>query len=130
MKDFCVKTVTVLSVIVILCIYNNFIGSSDTTLVNSSGNIEVKYKDGIYEGEADGFGGKINVEVNIEKGKIKEINVISAEKEDKAYLTMAKDIINRIIDSQSYDVDTISGATFSSTGIKNATEEALKKAKD
>jgi uncharacterized protein with FMN-binding domain len=43
---------------------------------------------------------------------------------------MAKDIINRIIDSQSYDVDTISGATFSSTGIKNATEEALKKAKD
>ena len=31
---------------------------------------------------------------------------------------MAKDMIPKIIDAQSADVDTISGATFSSTGIK------------
>ena len=51
------------------------------------------YKDGTYTGEADGFGGTIQVEVKIEKSKIAEINVISAEKEDGAYLSMAKDII-------------------------------------
>ena len=86
------------------------------------------YKDGTYTGEADGFGGTIQVEVKIEKSKIAEINVISAEKEDGAYLSMAKDIIPKIIDAQSADIDTISGATFSSTGIKNASEQALEKA--
>ena len=86
------------------------------------------YKDGTYPAEADGFGGTIQVEVKIEKSKIAEINVISAEKEDGAYLSMAKDMIPKIIDAQSADVDTISGATFSSTGIKNASEQALEKA--
>ena len=41
---------------------------------------------------------------------------------------MAKDMIPKIIDAQSADIDTISGATFSSTGIKNASEQALEKA--
>ena len=41
---------------------------------------------------------------------------------------MAKDIIPAIIEAQSAEVDTISGATFSSTGIKNASQEALEKA--
>ena len=86
------------------------------------------YKDGTYTGEADGFGGTIQVEVKIEKNKIAEINEVSAEKEDGAYLSMAKDIIPKIIDAQSADVDTVSGATFSSTGIKNASEQALEKA--
>ena len=66
--------------------------------------------------------------MKIEKSKIAEINVISAEKEDGAYLSMAKDMIPKIIDAQSADIDTISCATFSSTGIKNASEQALEKA--
>ena len=52
----------------------------------------------------------------------------SAEKEDSAYLAMAEDIIPKIIEAQSVEVDTISGATFSSTGIKDATEQALEQA--
>ena len=38
------------------------------------------------------------------------------------------DIIPSIISAQSADVDTVSGATFSSTAIKNATKQALEKA--
>ncbi|MFQ9119118.1 MAG: FMN-binding protein [Mediterraneibacter faecis] len=34
----------------------------------------------------------------------------------------------KIIEAQSAEVDTISGATFSSTGIKNAAEQALEQA--
>ena len=85
------------------------------------------YKDGTYTGEAQGFGGPIDVAVIIENGKISEINITSAEKEDGAYLSMAEDIIPSILEAQSADVDTISGATFSSTGIKNATAQALEK---
>lgn len=86
------------------------------------------YKDGTYTGEADGFGGTVKVEVIIKKQKIKEVNIVSADGEDGSYLTMAKDIIPKILDAQSAEVDTISGATFSSTGIKNATKQALEKA--
>lgn len=89
---------------------------------------EVAYKDGTYTGEAQGFGGPVDVEVIIENGKISEINITSAEKEDGAYLSMAEDIIPTIIEAQSADVDTISGATFSSTGIKEAVTQALEEA--
>ena len=89
---------------------------------------ESKYNDGIYEGTAMGFGGDITVSVEIENGSIKSINVTKASGEDGAYLEMAKDIINNIIEAGDADVDTVSGATFSSTGIKNATIEALSSA--
>ena len=63
------------------------------------------------------------MEVTITDGRIAAVDILSAEKEDSAYLTMANDIIPEILDAQSADVDTISGATFSSTGIKNATAQ-------
>ena len=86
------------------------------------------WKDGTYEGEGQGFGGKVVVEVTIESGEITCIEVKEAQKEDSAYLEMAKDIIEDIVDAQSADVDTISGATFSSTGIREAVTQALEKA--
>ena len=83
-------------------------------------NTDGGWKDGTYEGEGQGFGGKVVVEVTIENGEITCIEVKEAQKEDSAYLEMAKDIIEDIVDAQSADVDTISGATFSSTGIREA----------
>ena len=66
--------------------------------------------------------------VTVENGTISEIEITSADDEDKAYLSMAEDIIPKIIEAQSADVDTVSGATFSSTGIRDAVSEALKQA--
>ena len=86
------------------------------------------YTNGVWKGPAQGFGGTIQVEVTVEGGSITDISIVSAEKEDGAYLSMAEDIIPKIIDAQSADVDTISGATFSSTGIKNAVTQALEEA--
>lgn len=99
---------------------------TDVDMVGSSG--EVGYVDGTYWGEAEGFGGTISVEVTIENGEMKNIEVLSAEKEDGAYFAMAEDIIPTILEAQSAEVDTISGATFSSTGIKNAVKTALEQA--
>ena len=90
-------------------------------------NTDGGWKDGTYEGEGQGFGGKVVVEVTIENGEITCIEVKEAQKEDSAYLEMAKDIIEDIVDAQSADVDTISGATFSSTGIREAVIQALDK---
>lgn len=89
---------------------------------------ESAYADGTWKGEAQGFGGLIQVEVTVDGGSITDISIVSADKEDGVYLSMAEDIIPTIIDAQSADVDTISGATFSSTGIKNAVSQALEEA--
>ena len=70
------------------------------------------------------------MEVIVENGMISEINITSAEKEDGAYLSMAEDIIPSILEAQSADVDTISGATFSSGGILDAVKAALSSAKN
>lgn len=90
--------------------------------------VELIYNDGVYEGTAQGFGGDITVAVTIEKDMITNISVTKADGEDGAYLDMAKEIIDKIIAGQSTDPDTVSGATFSSLGIRNATEKALEKA--
>ena len=72
----------------------------------------------------------MDVEVIVENGMISEINITSAQKEDGAYLSMAEDIIPTILEAQSAEVDTISGATFSSTGIKEAVAQALEEAEN
>lgn len=83
------------------------------------------YKDGTYTGSAQGFGGEIKVKVTVSGQKISAIDITEASGEDEAYLSMAKDIINTMVDQQTVDVDTVSGATYSSTGIKNAVMQAL-----
>ena len=88
------------------------------------------YKDGTYTGEAQGYGGTIQVEVTLSGDEITSVNVVSAPGEDSAYLSQAESVIDSIIGAQSTDVDTVSGATFSSTGILNAVDEALGKAEN
>ncbi len=86
------------------------------------------YADGEWEGQAQGFGGEISLRVKVEKGEITDISIVSAEKEDEAYLSMAETMIPAMMKAQSADVDTVTGATFSSTGIRDAVSQALKKA--
>ena len=86
------------------------------------------YKDGTYTGSARGFGGNVSVRVTIKNGKIANIAIISSANETPSYFAKAKAVISRIIKSQTPNVDTVSGATYSSNGIINATKVALKKA--
>lgn len=142
MREFCVRIVSLVMVVAALIGYNTVLDAREKDEQIEELNAQLaglqgaetgeiiggNYKDGTYTGEGDGFGGKISVEIKVEEKKITEINILSAEGEDGAYLSMAKDIIPKIIEAQSTEVDTISGATFSSTGIKEASAEALEKA--
>lgn len=86
------------------------------------------YKDGTYTGSAQGFGGTIGVSVTVSGGKITAVNITSASGETASYLSSAKGVISRILSKQSPNVDTVSGATYSSNGIINAVKNALSKA--
>ena len=85
------------------------------------------YLDGIYTAEAMGFEGQITVQVTVAEDKITNITILSAEDEEE-YLSRAKQVIPAILEGQSPNVDTVSGATYSSTGILNAVKLALAKA--
>ena len=96
--------------------------------VLASENGTADFEDGSYEGAGIGFGGEIRVEVVVEDGEITEISLLEAKGEDVAYLTTAESILDDILKAQSADVDTVSGATFSSTGIRDAVSDALEQA--
>ena len=83
------------------------------------------YRDGVYTASAEGFGGPITVQVTILNDKIDSITIVSAEGETSSYFTKALHVISTILDEQTPEVDVISGATYSSTGILNAVKSAL-----
>ncbi len=85
------------------------------------------YRDGTYTGTGTGFSGPITVQVVIEGGKIKDITVVSST-DDSPYLQNASALLKQIVALQSTNVDTVSGATYSSVGLISAVRDALQKA--
>lgn len=88
------------------------------------------YQDGCFTGTGTGFGGDIVVSVQLLEDEIIDITIDTAEGEDTVYLSEAKAIVEDILAAQSAEVDTISGATFSSTGIREAVQDALEQARE
>lgn len=93
------------------------------------------YKDGTYTGSAKGHDSTVpvTVTVTVENGNISRIDV-TKQNETKGYWEKAIAIIEKLLglgnDSDVNDVKTISGATQSSTAIKEAVQNALKSAEE
>lgn len=87
-----------------------------------------QFPPGVYTGEGQGFGGTIKVEVTLSADRIEKVEVID-HKETEGIGSKAVDAIPAaIVDSQSLQVDVISGATQASHGIMDAATAALKSA--
>lgn len=101
-------------------------GSSDNN--NSTVTGTVPYKEGIYYGTAEGYSGDVSVAVVIQEKTIKAI-LITESSDDEAFFNRAMDVVKKVIKTQKTDdVDTVSGATYSSKGLLNAIKNALKQA--
>lgn len=93
------------------------------------------YKDGTYTGSAKGHDSTVpvTVTVTVENGNISRIDV-TKQNETEDYWATAIAIIEKLLglgnDSDVNDVTTISGATQSSTAIKEAVQNALKNAEE
>lgn len=79
--------------------------------------------DGVYVGEYDVDFIYAKVEVTVQNGAVTNINILE-HKNGRG--KPAEIIVDKIIKEQKIDVDTVSGATNSSTVIKKAVENALK----
>jgi len=104
---------------------------SQTEIVNMQAitNGTIVYNDGVYTGVADAYGPDLTVEVTIENNMIANVVVVSHnEVRERFWETPVQEIPIAIVEAQSVEIDSISGATYTSVGIKNAVLDALSQA--
>ncbi len=128
MRTFVIKLLNVLLIIGIIWGYQSYAmeHKEKTDAYKKKLAEENLYQNGVYEGIGQGFGGDIKVQVTVENNRIKEIVILSAEKETPEYLNAAKKLLKDVVAAQSADVDSVSGATLSSNGILEGVKEALR----
>ena len=81
--------------------------------------------DGVFTGTAQGYGGPVTTQITVKGGYIDEVRVVDAPNEDGPYLEQAVKLIDDMLVKQTPNVDTVSGATFSSAGIIDGAVQAL-----
>lgn len=98
---------------------------AETTKKNTTKKGAIDVKDGTYKGSANGYGGKVTVNVTVSKKTMTAIDIVSAPGETDSFFQRAKGAIDEMLTAQSTDVDVVSGATYSSNGIIGAVKNAL-----
>lgn len=83
-------------------------------------------EDGIYEGEASTTLVNVKVRVTVRDKSIENIEIL---RHDNGFGSKAESIVDEMIKRNTYDVDAVSGATYSSIVIENAVNQALVKGK-
>ena len=99
--------------------------TAETTKKNTTKKGAIDVKDGTYKGSANGYGGKVTVNVTVSKKTMTAIDIVSAPGETDSFFQRAKGVIDEMLTAQSTDVDVVSGATYSSNGIIGAVKNAL-----
>ena len=97
---------------------------NNTTAVTGT----LPYNEGVYYGTAEGYNGDITVAIVIQEKTLKAVLIIG-EEDDDAFFGRALDVVTQMMKKQSTEVDTVSGATYSSKGLIQAVKNALEEAK-
>lgn len=84
-----------------------------------------KYAPGTYEGTAKGYGGDLKVTVTLGDNQIEKIEVAENKETEGVGSVAIEKLPTAIITNQSLAVDTIAGATVTSTGLLEAISAAL-----
>ncbi len=91
---------------------------------------EEAWADGSYEASAEGFNDDVLVEVVIAGGIITEINILEHDETEEYAEEAFDEVIPAIIEAQSPDVDSVSGATYTADAVIEAVEKALEQAEN
>lgn len=104
-----------------------FLAAALVMTMAACGNTD-SFKAGAYTGEADGFGGKVTVELTLDENKtITAVNVTSSET-DGIGETAIDVLSEKVLATNSLELDTVAGATVSSEAFKTAANAALEAA--
>ncbi|TVQ35784.1 MAG: FMN-binding protein [Spirochaetaceae bacterium] len=81
-----------------------------------------------YSGSGEGYYADLTVAVGVSGDRIVSIKVTDHDDTPGLADAAIETVIDRIISAQSTDIDTVSGATYTSKGVIDAVREALQQA--
>ncbi|MBV9545334.1 MAG: FMN-binding protein, partial [Chloroflexi bacterium] len=96
------------------------------TSTSSAASTTVAYKDGTYTGSGTSRRGGVNVSVTVQNGQISNVQITSVSTEYP--VSRIASLPAQVIAKQSAQVNTISGATYSTQAFVQAVQQALSKA--
>ncbi|MEL7647923.1 MAG: flavocytochrome c [Sedimentibacter sp.] len=117
----------VLSIILIIAMIFSMVACAKTEQPAEQPKVEAIFTPGTYEGEAEGFHGKIIAKVTVTETEITDITVEQSETPGLGDKAVEK-IVLGVNETDSLNVPMVSGATYSSKGILAAITAALEKA--
>jgi urocanate reductase len=88
------------------------------------------YTAGTYTGEADGFGGTVKVTITVDSSSITDVTCEGPDETETVGGAALEELAEQIKTAQSSEIDGVSGATFTSDGIKEAAAKAIELAKN
>ncbi|GMO23897.1 MAG: hypothetical protein Ta2B_03190 [Termitinemataceae bacterium] len=88
-----------------------------------------RYKRGEFSGTSEGYGGEINVRVTTDQTSILNIEVTQQHEDVFSGAEAIRELSEQILQTNSTDIDAVSGATVTSEAFLNAVNNALEKAK-
>ena len=112
--------ITVLFMLIVLAVMLVGCGKDDKQI----------YKPGTYETEAQGYGGKMKVKTTFDQFKITQVLITENGETEGIGSQAVEKLPGLIVEKNSTDVDSVSGATYSSNAIKDAVNSAINQAKE
>lgn len=86
------------------------------------------YTAGVYTASAEGYSGPVTVEVEFDGSSILSVHVLSHSETVKISDRAIDEIPSQIVEAQTWDVDAVSSATFTSDAIREAARDCLAQA--
>lgn len=86
------------------------------------------YTAGVYTASAEGYSGPVTVEVELDGSSILSVHVLSHSETVNISDRAIDEIPSQIVEAQTWDVDAVSSATFTSDAIREAVRDCLAQA--
>ena len=106
-----------------------FLLFSFVSCVSNNSISEGMYTPGVYMATAKGFGGPVTVTITVDAKSITEVKAEGASETKGVGSRAVDELPSLMLKKQSVEVDSLSGATYSSNAIKLAAAQALSQAK-
>ena len=103
-------------------------GNPSATMVPGNPNAVTSFQPGTYSASAKGMNGDVTVEVIFTQSAMKQVQVTSHQETDGIWETPVDSIPKAIVEGQTLNVETVSGATMTSNAILKAVEDCVRQA--
>ncbi len=100
----------------------------DTSNQSETETVDSTYKAGTYSATAHGFASDVTVTMTFDDSSITDVQVDVSGETDTVGAKIGDEIAQKLLDAQSADIDGVSGATYSSTAVKEAAANCIAQA--